>query len=126
MTQPVNQKPDIRSDLKENLREKAGALIGKESQRTTAGSRAADDQSSGVKNEKAVLAALETTVIPQQATSSLISEKLAMLRQGLKKVNTDDASAADTPIFVTQEDIELGRDTSVLDNFIEDVIANLI
>lgn len=59
---------------------------------------------------------------PDQADASLISRKLAAVRTELKKHNSQNSEGEIT--FVTQEDIELGRDTSVLDKFIEDIVAD--
>ena len=64
---------------------------------------------------------LSSSIMAQKATASAISEKLAALRAEIKNTGAENKLS-----YVTQEDIELGRDTSVLDDFIEDVIANRI
>ena len=68
---------------------------------------------------QAVHKMLSSTVVAQEVTTSLISKKLAALRATLKDEHTDEPVC-----YVSQEDIELGRDTTALDRFIEDIIEN--
>lgn len=69
-----------------------------------------------------------STAIPstssQSGTDSMIAKKIMELRSGIAKHNQE--AGIPKKLYVTQEDIEQGRDTSILDKFIEDVIAKRI
>lgn len=109
----MSQKTDYNvQDTRADLEEKTKALCDENSIKTPAGT--------GI-NSQNLNQMFVSSIVAQQASTSLISEKLAALRAGIKSENTESKLT-----YVTQEDIEQGRDTSVLDNFIEDVIANRI